>query len=446
MKLDQIKYWIKKVYWKDFSTKKLTDINEDCLESIFKHLPPEDLLNVAEASKEFQSAVNMVYRRQYSQKTADVELSICRYVRKKPLAEKINRIRINDLETSLKLLRSFGYMINELFVDCNENIKNCEAMFSYINKYCFQNLIELSICNIIPENRLSINMFENPFLNLETLLFYNVPLYGEITQFNRLYPKMKTLIFMEDTILIDSRCIEINFTSLECLDLCNSIPNESIEMLFKLNPQLKTIHFYSDWDGRLLEVASECIPNLELLGVKWVIGEDGNILQDFKMLTKLNADEIYFKNLKTLYVYLENSLFDDDSNAEDGATIDMPVTFGPITEFHFLSNCFSMGNEIEEFLSRHQTITHLFGCAPQFEIDPVLETLPHLQEITFVNAELDFPATIEFMDEYQTIQKIGCFRFNNASNGNFKSDFGSYEFEEAIHTFYETFCMLKRVE
>lgn len=46
-------------------TKKITNLNTDCMEIIFKHLDLNDLLNVVDSSREFYSAACMVYKKQY---------------------------------------------------------------------------------------------------------------------------------------------------------------------------------------------------------------------------------------------------------------------------------------------------------------------------------------------------------------------------------------------
>lgn len=49
-----------------FETKKITNLNTDCMEIILKHLKLSDLLNIADSSKEFYSAACLVYKRQYA--------------------------------------------------------------------------------------------------------------------------------------------------------------------------------------------------------------------------------------------------------------------------------------------------------------------------------------------------------------------------------------------
>lgn len=46
-------------------TTKITSLNTDCLESIFEHLEFNDLINVADTSKHFYSAVCLIYKRKY---------------------------------------------------------------------------------------------------------------------------------------------------------------------------------------------------------------------------------------------------------------------------------------------------------------------------------------------------------------------------------------------
>lgn len=48
-----------------FETTNITNLNSDCMEIIFEHLELNDLLNVADSSKHFYSAVCQVYKRKY---------------------------------------------------------------------------------------------------------------------------------------------------------------------------------------------------------------------------------------------------------------------------------------------------------------------------------------------------------------------------------------------
>lgn len=45
--------------------KHINNLNTDCMEMIFEHLEINDLLNVADSSKQFHTAVCQVYKRKY---------------------------------------------------------------------------------------------------------------------------------------------------------------------------------------------------------------------------------------------------------------------------------------------------------------------------------------------------------------------------------------------
>lgn len=47
-------------------TTKITDLNSDCMEAIFVHLEFDDLVNVAECSKQFYTAACGAYKRNYA--------------------------------------------------------------------------------------------------------------------------------------------------------------------------------------------------------------------------------------------------------------------------------------------------------------------------------------------------------------------------------------------
>lgn len=58
--------------------KKITNLNTDCMGIIFEHLELEDLLNLADSSKQFYSAACLVYKRQYANSYMIFDSDACR--------------------------------------------------------------------------------------------------------------------------------------------------------------------------------------------------------------------------------------------------------------------------------------------------------------------------------------------------------------------------------
>lgn len=409
---------------------KLTELNLDCLESIFNRLPLEDLLNITDTSKQLQLAVRIVYRRHYARKTSSVKLNIQQTIGNKALDERPDHIRIHDMRIALQLLRIFGYFVEELEIRCNENIKQCDKLFRYINEYCSDHLNEINF-HRAPE---AVATFQKPFSKLDTVTFTNTHLRGEITQFNKWFPRMQTLAFIDDVRLIDSKCLEIHFVSLKALLLSSSIPRESIEIVFQLNAQLRYLHFYCDYPGKLLEMASEYLPNIELLGVLWEKNDNDTL----EVLSNMNGNKIHFEKLRTLYLCVEKK--EDDQEVQLPR---IPITFGPITKLHFYSMCY-LGDEFEDFLARHSNITTMLIEGGGYRVENVLETLPFLREITFSNAKFDVAEAVRLMDIFKSLRFVGCPAFKNVTVKNLKSSINQYELHNPEKD--ESFFKVKRVK
>lgn len=57
-------------------TKKISNLNPDCLETIFEHLELNDLLSLADSSVQFYDAVCQVYRKKYLNKILILDYKI----------------------------------------------------------------------------------------------------------------------------------------------------------------------------------------------------------------------------------------------------------------------------------------------------------------------------------------------------------------------------------
>lgn len=71
--------------------KKITNLNTDCMEIIFGHLEIDDLLNVADSSKQFHTAVCQVYKRKYLNVSPMFAIISLRYFIRFPLDDPLYR-------------------------------------------------------------------------------------------------------------------------------------------------------------------------------------------------------------------------------------------------------------------------------------------------------------------------------------------------------------------
>lgn len=146
----------------------LTDINADCLQSIFNFLNLRDLLNVADANKYIKSAADSLFVRNFGKKTIFLRVMFARSDELLEMSQ--HKIEVNDLKTSLRLMRCFGAFISKLEYDFSiESVPTHRSVLDrYINDYCAESLIEMEFFTI------SENVFEHiekPFLNVQSLRF-----------------------------------------------------------------------------------------------------------------------------------------------------------------------------------------------------------------------------------------------------------------------------------
>lgn len=118
------------------STIEIIDLNIDCLEHIFGFLKMEDLLNVTDAQKIFKPIAERVIARKYLKKETIIKLNISQNTRDRLHIRSMNFIMIQDLKTSLQLLRSFGHFVLELHVLYTKDVKKSEELLRYIYEYC----------------------------------------------------------------------------------------------------------------------------------------------------------------------------------------------------------------------------------------------------------------------------------------------------------------------
>lgn len=383
----------------DVSMTELTDLHTDCIENILKFLPKKDLFNFADTSKQFGLAVNTVYRQKYAKQPTNIVLKIQQNIQS-------NDTEINDLKTSLQQFRMFGHLIKNLSVICDKSIKNIDKLYHYIDKNCSEHLRTACFREYIPKN-----CFSKPFLNLTSLYLCDTTLDGDNIQFGKLFPNLKELKLLVK--FTDSKCIETHFKSLKQLVLASSITKESFETVIRLNPQLECLYFHCDYSGKLLEIANEHLVNVETLGICW---QNVNSTEKIEILSDLNAEKIYFKNLKRLLIRFEG--FDNVTFPQ------LPINFGSIESLNVL-HC-HLDNDFTQFLSRHTTVKKLLIKPKQaYDIDQILNAV-ELYQFIDINSKIDITFAMDLMARFPYIQKFGFHSFRDLNDEMIKSGLISY--------------------
>lgn len=214
---------------------KITDVNIDCLEKVFKYLNVKDLFNLAESNTWLRKAVQRVYK---SKKTNKVRMIRDYGSTLETIGEYIFVKRLN---VQFRFLRYFGHFITCLDISYFRVPPNCCLILDqYINEYCAETLVKLSISDV-DEN--TFKYLTKPFTNIETILIRakKMPSFAV-----KLFPNMHHL--------------ELNCHSESDCDL------RKIEIFLQSNPQLKSLIIETYLNKGICQSISN-LPALETFGM-----------------------------------------------------------------------------------------------------------------------------------------------------------------------------------
>lgn len=240
---------------------KITELIDDCLEEIFKHLTEVELINVAVASKRFVESCSKVFKRKYNPSTA----TFGRYY------------STGLIEQTTNKLRYFGEFISKLDIDYK--VKDVKRIYDAI-KYCRETIGQIIFRNGVGE-------LCEPFPELRKLQFIDCDInVSKISISATNFPRLSSLAFHNSTstkskLCVDSTFLQKTFSNLMHFGLVNIDVNMSDFMLFiTLNTQLRSLTFIGNISIADLAVVVEKLPNLRHISVD---------------LTKVYCDQRYAK-------------------------------------------------------------------------------------------------------------------------------------------------------
>lgn len=254
---------------------KITELNPDCLEHIFKYLHLKDLLNIADARKSLQDPVNQAFISKYHGKTI---VSICP---SSPLSDpSMHIVTIDGCKSEdvysfgaiLKFLRYFGKKNTALKIvfrpSMHGKLQNrITELCNYINEYCTETLTELEL---LFSERGFIPLLK-PFRKLETLALSDVPV-DDLLDLNRCFPKLCWLKLYSIPEFIPN-CFQAHLLHLPHLKvlLISPIVEETfVKICLQLNPQLEILEIIgvsNSWDPSILDFVNENILQLKELRI-----------------------------------------------------------------------------------------------------------------------------------------------------------------------------------
>lgn len=385
---------------------KITDINIDCLEVVFKYLSIVDLLSIADSNKFLRNAAELVFILKYGKKRVDIfDLNSVR----PEISTGMHTIEISGLKSSLQIIRCFGKFISKLKVSCSladiENHISFNRLMTYISENCTESLTEIGLFDCL-EGSLK-NLI--PFPKVEKVCTDISDLSGSALNF--LFPNMRYLQF---SVFCHANftSFDIHYPHLEHMEiivrgLCMiKYPGTALQVnsILQLNPKLQSLYVPSSFCSYLPNI-SNSLPNVKNFGLhlssthpsyggkslhlenvsNFHLSTDSEFLLlpfVFKLLREFTLDTYYFRSNEEFYTFIrENPSIEKITilsfyKPETKMNIPRMAKILPSTkEIHF-RNCYFTSDEVIEFVNLFKSLEHFsFGLKYQSEFDSLKSRL-----------------------------------------------------------------------
>lgn len=407
---------------------KITDVNIDCLEEIFKYLSITDLLNIADTCVRLRKAAFFVFRCTYMPKLR-IAYNIehrswsMEYYRSWNFPfhlEMDEKLDLFSLRTCFQLLRCFGSYITFMTIEDGGELYPhdmrdslvvpyimYERLVRYINEYCYESL-EVFFLAACPKG--VFDQMKNSFLKVEKLQTDACIL--KTTLWKTLFPKLKNLHYYHTssnpTKYSHLHGIENKFPHLEKLTLgdtkkfVSKFLYKNYNSIFQLNPQIVWLELRLIPDLNLLQNIARFLPALEHL----------RILINTKIGEMLEYNQIHFKNLKSFAI--QNSYYPVRPLTFDSyrfpCECDFPFTFDQLETFCCgLGYCFESADEIYKFFKKNSSIKRLTLSYNGFiELNPfeIASILPLLEYIRIPDYLDDLDNFIDIVSKIKTLRIV----------------------------------------
>lgn len=357
---------------------KLTDVNDDCLERVFKYLSLEDLLNVAETSKQLKTAVDRAFIFLFK----DIDFRIDFVVYSFDMTDYVHISKIRDAFRSLRL---FGNLISNLSLGlCKYDIY--KYVFPYVSTYCTDSLRKIEIDGV--ENDFTIYL-KRPLLNVETLYFRRCPTLNA-NGLRKYFPNAVWATFYLCKLISPEG---VHFPHLQKVYSENV---ENISTLLEANVQLRDLRLQK-CEMRNGWTFLERLENVEILIMYDILSSDLNIdgMIHLKNLRKLDIK--FNSNVESFYKwnYIHKTLKCDQ-----------------LEELQIFTH--SMINfNLTEFIVQYPTIKSLellmpSGTFSDENLMTIAHGLPLLEKMCFHGYTLTVGQIIRFMNECKNLKYICC--------------------------------------
>ena len=273
--------------------KKLTEVNADCLEQIFKRLRLVDLVNVAESNKELKPGADLVFRSRYGKQSIEIDSEY----------KVINIYNANGRHTAkirwslrFKLLRCFGHLMKKLriaYVRSHEpsemESKQAASIDRYVNQYCADTLLEIKFEHC--EKR-TLTELRKPFSSVKSVHFNSCQLGGMWPKLNKWFPQVQYLEFSCENGLSTKIREAAHFNDLRNLNIfIPSNRKKHFANLLQSNRKLQSLSISGYFNAKHLQRVSEHLQHLKLHPFR-VISNKGNAIIRCPNVTELTLQNV----------------------------------------------------------------------------------------------------------------------------------------------------------
>lgn len=381
-------------------TTKICDLDDDCLEYIFKDLGLGDLLNVVHSSKCFKRAADLVFKNKY-QKSC-LSLNRIRNPDDKPIEIlSQNHICVYDALINFRLLRCFGHLISDLAIHYDDS--HLIKLDQYVNKYCADSLNEIKLLNAKKE---AMGHLTKPFTKVEKVFIICGQLDSDSIDFNTTFPEMRHLSICSyshfDKHFPKLESLSISEPAYECSDILYRRRNV-IEIL-RLNPQLGSLVLLDSeiLDKVFIRSISEHVPSVQYLEI------------NYNTLRYYNVNVIHFRNVQHLTLHTDH-----------GFLLKCPLTFDQLKTLTILTaNQFFIDSNFMELIYRHRStltklcikaINHMCDPFKDLNRDELQAAMEQLVEVDLNKCYLTMNEIINFLSICKMLKKLR-FKLHSSSN------------------------------
>lgn len=272
----------------DVNTRRLQNMNNDCLLQIFDDLDVPDLASLSQLNERFASVADYIVSRHAKSIVYLPTYPIQTY------SEIGDVVRVFNYKTFASILHAFGHLIGHIKITYSEMGTPTQTN-RILSKYCAKSLKSLELAELTGSDA---KTFRTQFEKLEKLTIGKVlssksflsslssdldwNIFRKSMKLNKIFPQLRSLSFSL-TEVPHSKMFAVEFPKLEHIQINYLHPMFKhfsaqylataaayTENIFKLNPQVRNLTITNIYTMQCIKMASDLLPNLNHLSLHFL--------------------------------------------------------------------------------------------------------------------------------------------------------------------------------